>query len=461
MSKKGINLLIGPLLFLIVYNVPIADLSAEGKAVLASTIWVAYWWITEALDLAITSLLPIIIFPLSGALPIEDITASYGHPFIYLFMGGFILGLAIQRWNLHKRIAFGIIKLTGTSEKKVILGFLLATAFLSMWLSNTATAIMLLPIGVSVIAHFKNRQPFSKNLLLSIAYGASIGGMATLIGSPPNIILAGIVQSSLDIEITFVGWMLFAFPLSCVLLFITWLYLIRYKEDKLTLNEALVIEQLPPISEAEKRVLYVFLFVAFMWITRSFIWVKFVPKLDDTIIAIAGVILLFLIPSGRSNAERLMSWDVAKSLPWGVLLIFGAGLAIANGFSSTDLTVWIGESLNGASILPSFLFVLIVIASINFLTEITSNTATASMILPVLIALGAVLKLDVIALLVGATLACSCAFMLPVATPPNAIVFSSGYISLKDMMSTGFWLNIISITVIYLFVLFARSLLLV
>ncbi|MCY4778763.1 DASS family sodium-coupled anion symporter [Sphingobacterium sp. UT-1RO-CII-1] len=461
MGKKGIHVLIGPLLFFIVYNVPIAGLSEEGQAVLASTLWIAYWWIAEALDLAITSLLPIIIFPLSGALRIEDVTASYGHPFIYLFMGGFILGLAIQKWNLHKRIAFSIIRLTGTSEKMVILGFLLATAFLSMWLSNTATAIMLLPIGTSVIEHFKNRQPFSKNLMLSVAYGASIGGMSTLIGSPPNIILAGIVQSSLGIEITFVGWMLFAFPLSCVLLFITWLYLTHYKEDKLALNKLLVIEPLPPISEAEKRVLYVFLFVAFMWVTRSFIWVKFVPKLDDTIIAITGALLLFLIPSGRSARERLMNWEVAKSLPWGVLLIFGAGLAIANGFSATDLTVWIGESLNGARILPSFLFVLVVIASINFLTEITSNTATASMMLPVLIALGTVLELDVIALLVGATLACSCAFMLPVATPPNAIVFSSGYLNLKDMMRTGFWLNIISIIVIYLFVSFAGSWLIV
>lgn len=252
MGKKGIHVLIGPLLFFIVYNVPIAGLSEEGQAVLASTLWIAYWWITEALDLAITSLLPIIIFPLSGALPIEDVTASYGHPFIYLFMGGFILGLAIQKWNLHKRIAFSIIRLTGTSEKMVILGFLLATAFLSMWLSNTATAIMLLPIGTSVIEHFKNRQPFSKNLMLSVAYGASIGGMSTLIGSPPNIILAGIVQSSLGIEITFVGWMLFAFPLSCVLLFITWLYLTHYKEDKLALNKLLVIEPLPLLVKLKK-----------------------------------------------------------------------------------------------------------------------------------------------------------------------------------------------------------------
>lgn len=461
MNKKTIHFIIGPLLFLIIYLTPFADLSIEGRAVLACTVWVAYWWITEALELAVTSLLPIVIFPLSGALPLEKITTSYGHPFIYLFMGGFILGLAIQKWDLHKRIAFNIIRLTGTSQKRVILGFLLATAFLSMWLSNTATAIMLLPIGVSVIGHFRNIQPFSTNLMLAIAYGASIGGMATLIGSPPNIIFAGIVQNSLNIEITFVGWMIFALPLSCVLLLLTWLYLTRYKVDKNTNDETLAIEKLAPISTAEKRVLYVFILVAFMWITRSFIWVKYIPALDDTIIAIGGAILLFFIPSGRAVNERLMNWSVAKTLPWGVLLIFGAGLAIANGFAGTDLTVWIGQQLSGASILPPFLFILLVIASINFLTEITSNTATASMMLPVLIALGNVLQLDVIGLLVGATLACSCAFMLPVATPPNAIVFSSGQVSLKDMMRTGFWLNILSIIVIYLFVQLASGWLLV
>lgn len=457
MNNKTIHLIIGPLLFLTIYLIPFADLSLEGRAVLACTAWVAYWWITEALELAVTSLLPIVIFPLSGALPLEKITSSYGHPFIYLFMGGFVLGLAIQKWDLHKRIAFNIIRLTGTSQKRVILGFLLATAFLSMWLSNTATTIMLLPIGVSVIGHFRNIQPFSKNLMLAIAYGASIGGMATLIGSPPNIIFAGIVQNSLGIEITFVGWMIFALPLSCVLLLLTWLYLTRYKVDKNINDEALAIEELAPISTAEKRVLYVFIFVAFMWMTRSFIWVNYMPALDDTIIAIGGAILLFFIPSGRAVNERLMNWTVAKTLPWGVLLIFGAGLAISNGFAGTDLTVWIGQQLSGASILPPFLFVLLVIACINFLTEITSNTATASMMLPVLIALGNVLQLDVIGLLVGATLACSCAFMLPVATPPNAIVFSSGQVSLKDMMRTGFWLNILSIIVIYLFVQFASG----
>lgn len=459
MNSKTIHFIIGSLLFLIILLIPFAELSNEGQAVLACTVWVAYWWITEALELAVTSLLPIVIFPLSGALSIEKITGSYGHPFIYLFMGGFILGLAIQKWDLHKRIAFGIIRIMGSSQKRVILGFLLATAFLSMWLSNTATAIMLLPIGVSVISHFKNVQPFSKNVMLAIAYGASIGGMATLIGSPPNIIFAGIVKNTLGIEITFFNWMLFALPLTCLLLLITWFYLTYYKVEKTQEETELSIEKLPPMTKPEKRVLIIFVAVAFMWFTRTFIFVKFLPQLDDTIIAILGSILLFLTPAGTGKNERLMSWSVAREMPWGVLLIFGAGLAIAAGFASTDLTTWIGNQLSGAAVLPAFLFIFLVIASMNFLTEITSNTATASMMLPILIALGAVMEINIIGLLVGATLVCSCAFMLPVATPPNAIVFSSGKVSLREMMRTGVFLNIASIIVVYIFVMLFSNLL--
>lgn len=458
MSNKRIHLIIGPLLFFILIHLPFDGLSDEGLAVLACTVWVAYWWITEALELAVTSLLPIVIFPLSNAAPIATVTSAYGHPFIFLFMGGFIIGLAIQKWDLHKRIAYKIIGIMGTGEKKVILGFLIATAFLSMWLSNTATAIMLLPIGMSVIGHFKNIQPFSKNLMLSIAYGASIGGMGTLIGSPPNIIFAGIVQSSLGVEITFLSWMIFALPLSCLLLLVTWFYLTRYKvaagkEIKITL------EPLPPMSTPEKRVLFVFALVATMWITRSFLLVKLWPMLDDTIVAVFCALLLFLIPAQKGSRERLMSWDLAKELPWSVLLIFGAGLAIASGFSETDLTTWLGFQLQSVQVLPAALFIFIVIAGINILTEVTSNTATASMMLPVLIALGAGMGTDLIGLLAGATIASSCAFMLPVATPPNAIVFGSGYVGLKDMMRSGAFLNVMSIVIIYLFVLFGADLL--
>src|SRR5699024_4754783 len=304
----------------------------------------------------------------------------------------------------------------------VILGFLIATAFLAMWLSNTDTAIMILPIGISISNHFSSQKEFSKNLMLAIAYGASIGGLATLIGSPPNIIFAGIIQQNLGVEITFLKWMTFALPITVALLIVAWFYLTRFKVDKsVTENKAFNFNDLPKMTTAEKRVLIVFAIVATLWITKDFLLKKHFPQLDDTIIAILGAISLFIITGDPKSKQKIMTWRVAREMPWGVLLLFGAGLAIANGFSSTDLTIWLGQLLSIANLLPVSIFLLIVIASINFLTEITSNTATASMMLPVLIALGSNHELNLIGLLAGATIACSCAFMLPVATPPNAI----------------------------------------
>lgn len=448
---KKLNFIIGPILFLIVSYLPIDGLSDQGQAVLACTVWVAFWWITEAVELPVASILPMLIFPLSGALTIEQTTSSYGNPYIYLFMGGFILGLSIEKWNLHKRIAYNIINKVGTSEKKVLLGFMIATAFLSMWISNTATAIMMLPIGVSVASHFENSKIFSKNLMLGIAYAASIGGLATLIGTPPNIIFAGVVKDSLGVEISFFDWMLFATPFSAVLLIGTWWYLSRYKispEAKEVSYQPLKLEKM---SIQEKRVAAIFIVTAFLWITRSFIWNKMIPGMDDTVIAILGALLMFTIPAGEGKGT-LMDWKTARKLPWDVLLIFGAGLAIAKGFSQTDLTTWLATHFIDLSFLPVALVVIIIIASINFLTEITSNTATASMVLPLLITLSASLVIETMPLLAGAAIASSCAFMLPVATPPNAIVFSSGHVSIKDMMRAGFALNVFSIFLIYLFI---------
>ena len=264
MNWKRINLFIGPLLFTLVMFLPMSGLSVDGKSVLDCTLWVSFWWITEAVELPVASILPIVIFPLSGGLKLAEITTSYGHPLIYLFLGGFIIGLAIQKWNLHQRIAYNIIEVVGTCEKRVILGFMVATAFLSMWISNTATAVMMLPIGLSVVDHFGDRKPFSKNLMLGIAYAASIGGIATLIGTPPNIILAGIVKESLGIEISFFKWMIFATPLAIVLLLATWFYLTRYKIEQNANGEVFVMDELPKMSIQEKRVTMVFVFVVFI-----------------------------------------------------------------------------------------------------------------------------------------------------------------------------------------------------
>lgn len=450
--------ILGPLSFFIIRALPLADLSFEGKSVLACTIWIAIWWITEVVEIPVTSLLPIIIFPLSGAMSIQDTTSSYGNSIIYLYLGGFILGLAVEKWNLHKRIAYKIIGIVGTSEKRLLLGVMLATAFLSMWISNTATAIMMLPIGLSIIGYYTQSDKFGKNLLLGIAYAASIGGLATLIGTPPNLILVGIVKESLNYDISFLQWMLFAFPLSCLLLIITWYYLSKGIVPQATKNNTFQMEPLQKMSVQEKRVGLIFASVALLWILRSLVLNRWLPQIDDTIIAVFGALLMFVVPSGSKRNEALMKWEDAKRIPWSILILFGAGLAIAKGFSSTDLTRWLGNNFAALDFLPVMVISLIIFASINFLTEITSNTATASMLLPILITLSFSLNMDPYPLLAGAALSASCAFMLPVATPPNAIVFSSNKITILDMMRTGFPLNIISVILIFLFTQFVWDL---
>jgi len=330
-----------------------------------------------------------------------------------------------------------------------------ATAFISMWISNTAAAIMMLPIGASVISHLGGRKIFGRNLMLGIAYAASIGGMATLIGTPPNIILAGVVKEAFGVEISFFTWMLFALPLCALLLFFTWFLLTRFKPASSIVSEGVIgMENMGRITASEKRVLLIFVLAAFFWITRSLLWETLIPGLDDTVIAITAAVLLFVVPSGSEEGGKLIDWQTARKLPWGVLLLFGAGLAIAKGFSATDLSEWLAGQFLQFEALPALIIMLTVVAGINFLTEITSNTATASMVLPLLITLAASLNMEPFTLMAGAVLASSCAFMLPVATPPNAIVFSSGHIKIGEMMRAGFIINIISIFLILLFVEF-------
>lgn len=453
MIRKHLPAFLGPLVFLIINNIELAGLSPQGQAVLATTCWIAIWWITEAVELEATALLPLVVFPLSGGLSVSSTAESYGNPFIFLFMGGFIVGLAIQKWDLHKRIALNVISFVGTDQKKVMLGFMISTAFLSMWISNTATSIMMLPIAYSVMDQFEDKGTFGRNLMLGIAYAASIGGMATLIGTPPNIVFAGVIKETFNIELSFLQWMLFALPFVVLFLFIAWYYLANFcgKLSNNTATQEITLEKLPKISVPEKRVLIVFVAIAFMWISRSFLIVKILPAIDDTQIAMLGAISLFLIPSGKKG-QKLMNWNTAKKLPWGILLIFGAGLAIAEGFSTTDLATWLGEQLLELKAVPVLIILLLVIASVNFLTEITSNIATASMILPILAAMAISIGLSPLTLMVAAILASSCAFMLPVATPPNAVVFSSGKIRMGEMVKTGLVLNLISILLIFLFV---------
>ena len=460
LSKKTIGLILGPLMFiLIILFFHPNGLTKPANAVLASAVWIAVWWITEALPIAVTALLPIILFPLSGGLKLEETTASYGHKYVFLYIGGFIVAIAIEKWNLHKRIALNIIKIVGTNVVKIILGFMIATAFLSMWISNTATSVMILPIGMAIVTQLKDNPKtiqdenliFGKALMLAIAYSASIGGMATLIGTPPNLVLAGVVKETYGIEITFSQWFIFGFPISVMLLFICWLYLtkvaFKFKQKAFPGGREEIRAQLKALGKMtyeEKTVLVVFACTAFAWISRSFLLKQIVPAIDDTIIAITAGAVLFLLPSKEKN-ERILDWEDAIKLPWGIILLFGGGMALAIGFESSGLAVWIGQQMTSLSALPLILILLILITSVNFLTEITSNLATTAMILPVLVSMASAIGVHPYLLLLGATVAASCAFMLPVATPPNAVVFGSGYLKIEDMVRKGFWMNIISI----------------
>jgi sodium-dependent dicarboxylate transporter 2/3/5 len=466
---KKIGLILGPTIFIIVLNFFHPEgLNKEANAILASTLWIAIWWITEAIPIAATALLPIILFPLSGGLELSQTTSSYGHKFVFLFLGGFILAIAIEKWNLHKRIALNIINLVGTNIVNIILGFMIATACLSMWISNTATAVMILPVGIAVVLQLQDNPNtienensiFSKALMLAIAYSASIGGMASLIGTPPNLVLAGVLEKSYGIELTFAKWFSFGFPISITFLIIAWLYLTKFA-FKFKLKEfpggiaeiKKQLNKLGKISFEEKMVLAVFLITALAWISRSLFLNQIIPSIDDTVIAIISAIVLFIIPSRNKN-EALLGWSDAVKLPWGILLLFGGGMAIAVGFETSGLALWLGEQLKLLETIPLIILLLIIIGSINFLTEITSNLATTAMLLPVLVSLANATGIHYNYLLVGATVAASCAFMLPVATPPNAVVFGSGYLKIKDMLKIGILMNIISIILLTLIVYF-------
>ena len=472
MNFKKTGFFLGPILFVLTRHfISFDGLSDEGNAVLASTLWIAIWWITEAIPIAATSLMPIILFPLSGGLSLSETTSSFGHRFVFLYLGGFILALSIEKWNLHKRIALNIIKIIGTDIKKIILGFMVSTAFLSMWISNTATSVMMLPIGIAIIKQIKDLKNtpenenliFGKSLMLSIAFSASIGGVATLIGTPPNIIFAGIIQEIYNIEISFLKWFMFGFPVSIILLFIAWLYLtnmaFKFKQDKFDEGKKEINRQLKAIgsmSYEEKIVLTVFVLTGLAWITRTFFLNKFLPNLDDSIIALISGISLFIFQAKNKSGkkEKIMNWEDAVKLPWGILLLFGGGLAIAQGFQSSGLAAWIAQNMVQLEGFSIFLILLVVIAAVNFLTEITSNLATTAMLLPILAPTAVILGVHPYILMVGATIAASCAFMLPVATPPNAVVFGSGYIKMSDMVRVGVLMNFISITIILLMVYF-------
>jgi len=437
------------------------------KAV-AVAILMVVWWVTEALPIPAVALLPLVLMPLLQISTFEEVSKSYSNSVIFLFMGGFMIGLAIQKWDLHKRIALHIVKLTGTSGDRIILGFIIATGFLSMWLSNTATTMMMFPIALSVIAVMNEHEKpgkgminFSLALMLVIAYASNIGGIATPIGTPPNIAFISYIEKKYGYTIQFVDWVLLCTPIAVVLLvalyfvLTKWLYPNRIKSSSgtnLLINTQL--SSLGKITKAEKRVLIVFVTTAVMWITKDFINALHFVKLDDNMIAIAGALALFAIPNGEAQEKKgkmLLEWGDTSKMAWGILLLFGGGIALASALEKVGVMVQVGNWLAGFSHTGSFILVLLIVVISIFLSELMSNTAQVIVMAPVLAALADALHLDPLLLGIPMALAASAASMMPIGTPPNAIVFGSGFIRLKDMLKAGFIMNLISIVVITLF----------
>lgn len=463
LSYQNMGLVAGPLIFamMMLFDGQQGFMPEMAWRVAAVGLWMGIWWATEAIPVPATAFIPLVMFDLLGIAPIATATQSYAHPIIYLFLGAFILALAVERWNLHKRIALAILSRTGTDGAKLILGFMVVAAVLSMWMTNTSTTMMLLPIAVSVAAVVtdnmasvldRDKRHFQIALLLGLAYAATIGGLATLVGTPPNILLAGFLSDTYGIEISFLSWMLVGVPVSVVLLPLAWLILTRWAfpfqipaSEGARAHLTHLRSELGVMSVPEKRVAGIFLAVIVLWMFRRLITeYTGLTGLSDTGIAMTAALLLFLMPSGSREQSQLMVWHDVSRLPWGVLILFGGGLSLAAAVSQSGLALWLGEGLSPLSEFGVIVVILAAAALVIFLTELTSNLATAATFLPVIGAIATQSGIDVLMLCVPVTLAASCAFMLPVATPPNAIVYASGYIRIPDMVRAGVYLNIVS-----------------
>jgi solute carrier family 13 (sodium-dependent dicarboxylate transporter), member 2/3/5 len=504
-----IGLFLGPFLFLIVIFLPIPqlnELSIESKVVLAATLWMAVWWITETVPIYVTALLPLIIFPSLSVTSFTETSFNYADSIIFLFLGGFLLAKAVEKSNLHKRFAFKMLNLFGTNPKYIVAAFMVVTWFLGAWMSNTATAILMLPIALAVISLIKNVEKHSKFvvcLLLSVAYSASIGGVTTLIGTPPNAIFASLANSIAGVDVTFSQWLLLGLPIGGISLFVAWLYMIRFGSKITDINSDIIgdknvirkkLGDLGRISRDEKLVAIVFILTAAAWITRGLIWKDVLPMVDDSMIAIASAILLFLIPSTSSSSStspdkenlkdsklehtpnnmrdlslngnqdsnsnsnsnnvnsntssRLLDWNTAVTIPWGVLILIGGGLALANGFTSTGLGDWIAGQLSFLGDANYIIIILVLVTLAILPTEMISNTATAALLLPISASLATSMGINPILFMAPVAIATSYGFIMPVGTPPNAIVYSSGYVSIAKMARAGIPLDFISIVMV-------------
>ena len=522
-TVQWIGLIAGPVLALLLYSqLPGAypnsageqvAFSSAGRATMALAAWMAVWWMTEAVELYATALLPLVALPMAGASAVREAAAPYAHELIFLFMGGFLIALAMQRWGLHRRLALRALRAAGDHPAGIVACFMGVTAFFSMWVSNTATAVMMLPIALSIIGLVEQVEPgsvgvgggaggtgnggagndgtgndgagngsasggagndatgtktrphFALCLLLGIAYAASIGGIGTIIGTPPNVFLASFIQSSLGEEISFVRWMGVGLPLVAVFLPLTWLMLTRvlYPVRGVRIEGSREVTEkayrdLGAMSRGERVVLAVFLLAALSWIARPLLvqvqigGIHPLAGLSDPVIAMVAALALFVVPVDVKRRVFVMNWETAVKLPWGILLLFGGGLSLAAAIRANGVGEYIGHQLAFLSGIPTLLLVMAVIALVIFLTELTSNTATTATFIPILAALSPVFDLHPYMLIVPAAIAASCAFMLPVATPPNAIIFGSGHVTIQQMIRAGFWLNLTGVVLITLLV---------
>jgi sodium-dependent dicarboxylate transporter 2/3/5 len=485
-SKIGLGL--GPVIFCILIFIPIDGLAFEAKVVLALTFWMSTWWITEAIPIYVTAFLPLIVFPILNIMTLQKLSTAYADSIIFLFLGGFILAKAIENVNLHKRFAMNILKIFGTNPRYIIGAFMIIAAVLSGWISNTATTMLMLPIALAIITQLGNKNNgndrFGTYLLLSMAYSASIGGMATLIGTPPNAIFASLSESLLNLEVSFGKWMLIGVPTSLAILGLLWLYIVKVGkignapivEGKNTIIKNL--SELGRMDTDEKIVTCVFIGTAIAWITRGLIWKDLFPMVDDATIALISALLFFIIPSFSKKKlltdtsdfknekedkkdlinpdlskpiktkrinSRLLDWKTAVTIPWGILVLIGGGLALASGFTETGLDKYIAENLSFLNGMPFIIIILIMLVVTVFAGEVISNTATAALLLPISASLATTLSIDPLLLMVPVTIATSIGFIMPVATPPNAIVFSSEYVTTRKMARVGLPLDLIGI----------------
>jgi sodium-dependent dicarboxylate transporter 2/3/5 len=462
-NSKKVGLFLGPVFFLLILLWPQPLLSTQGDAVIAVALWMVTWWLTEAVSISVTALLPLLLFPLLDIMPIAEVGNNYGSPIIFLFFGGFVMALALEKVNLHRRIALNIIRITGTTPNKVVLGFMIATASLSMWISNTATAVVMLPIAMSVIklliddvdGFTKKDRNFAVSVLLGIAFSANAGGIATVIGTPPNSILIGLLENEYQIEISFLKWMVFALPFSIIMIGLSYITLVHLIFPSKGLNFSAsneVIQEelrkLGPTRSKEKMVLGIFAVTVSLWIFRTLINSVFpFLGLSDTMISMFAAISLFAVPFNLKKGDFILDWKDTEKLAWGILILFGGGLALAKGMSVSGIVDQVSQSIAAGNFSITATASLLILLML-FMTELMSNVALVAVLAPVVAGIAIGLGIPMVYLLIPVTMASSCAFMLPMATPPNAIVFASGFIEVKDMVKAGILLNLVAVLIL-------------